>query len=72
MFCKELSPVTSKKEVMLQVMNVTPTPITINKGGMKLGEAIPRHNVMLVDDIINDVVAIQTDQFDQFCQLICA
>ena len=41
--------------------NVSPTPIIIYKG-MKLGEASPRHNVMLVDDNINDVVAIQTDQ----------
>ena len=58
---KTLSPVTSGEEVVLQVMNVSPTPITIYKG-MKLGEASPRHNVMLVDDNINDVVAIQTDQ----------
>ena len=62
---RTLSPVMSKKEVILQVMNVSPTPITINKG-MKLGETTPRHNVMLVDDVmlINDVVAIQTKQTD--------
>ena len=41
-------------------MNVYPTPIAIYKG-MKLEEATPRHNVMLVDANINDVVAIQTD-----------
>ena len=35
--------------------------ITIYKG-MKLGEATPRHIVMLVDDNRNDVVAIQTDR----------
>ena len=29
---------------------------------MKLGEATPRHNVMLVYGNINDVVAIQTDR----------
>ena len=54
---RTLSPVTSRKEVILQVMNVSSTPITIYKG-MKLGQATPRHNVMLVDNNINDVVAI--------------
>ena len=58
---RTLSPVMSRKEVIVQVMNVSPTPITIYKG-MKLGEATPRHNVMLVDDNINDMVAIQTDR----------
>ena len=57
---RTLSPVTLGKEVILQVMNIRSTPITIYKG-MKLGEATPRHNVMLVDDNINDVVATQTD-----------
>ena len=42
-------------------MNVSPTPITIYKG-MKLGETTPRHNVMLVDDNINNVTATQTDR----------
>ena len=58
---RTLSPVTLRKVVILQMMNVSPTPITIYKG-MKLGEAPPRNNVMLVHGNINDVVAIQTDQ----------
>ena len=57
---RTLSPVTLGKEVILQVMNIRPTPITIHKG-IKVGEATPRHNVMLVDDNINDVMATQTD-----------
>ena len=56
-----LSPVTSGKEVILQVMNVSPTPTTIYKG-MKFGEATPRYNVMLVDDYVDHVVAEETDQ----------
>ena len=44
----ELSHVTSGKEVVLQVMNTCSTPVTIYKG-MKLGEVIPRHNILLVD-----------------------
>ena len=43
-----LSPVLAGK-VILQVMNVSPSPIKLYKG-MKLGEATPRHNVLLVDD----------------------
>ena len=58
---RTLSPVMLGKEVVLQVMNVSPTPITIYKG-MKLGEATPRHNVMLVDDNINNVTATQKDR----------
>ena len=42
-------------------MNVGPTPITIYKG-IKLREATLQHNLMLVVDNINDVLAIQTDQ----------
>ena len=42
-------------------MNISPISLTIYKG-MKLGEATPGHNVMLVDDNINDVVVSQTDQ----------
>ena len=42
-------------------MNASPTPITIYKG-MKLGEAIPRQNVMLMDDNINEVADTQTNQ----------
>lgn len=52
-----LSPVLSGK-VNLQVMNVSPTPVTIYKG-MKLGEATPRHNVMLVDSKESDLVTRQ-------------
>ena len=37
---RTLSQVTSGKEVILQVMNTCPTPVTVYKG-MKLGEAIP-------------------------------
>ena len=53
--------VRSGQEVVLQVMNVGPTPITIYKG-IKLREATPQHNLMLVVNNINDVLAIQTDQ----------
>ena len=62
-FCiaRTLSPVTSGREVILQVMNISPTPITIYKG-MMLGEAIPRHNVMLVEENANDRVDAQIDQ----------
>ena len=57
-----LSPVTLGKEVVLQVMNISqPTLITIYKG-MKLGKTTSRHDVMVVDDNINNVVATQTDQ----------
>ena len=58
---RTLSPVMSGKEVVLQVMNISPTPTTIYKG-MKLGEATSRHSVMLVDDNINNVMATQTDR----------
>ena len=58
---RTLSPVMSGKEVVLQVINVSHTPITIYKG-MKLRKATPSHNVMLVDDNINNVTATQTDQ----------
>ena len=58
---RTLSPVMLGKEVVLQVMNVSPTPITIYKG-MKLGKATPRQNVMLVDDNTKNVTATQTDQ----------
>ena len=55
-----LTPVQSGKEVILQMMNISPTPITIYKG-MKLGEATPRYNVMLVDDNVNKVAAMHTN-----------
>ena len=42
-------------------MNISPTSKTIYKG-LKLGEATARHNVMLVVDNINDVLATQTDR----------
>lgn len=46
---RTLTPVQSGKEVILQVMKVSPTPVTIYKG-MKLGEAIARHHVLMVND----------------------
>ena len=57
---RSLSPVLSGKEVILQVMNISPTPVTIFKG-MRLGEAIPRHSVLLVDNV-KDIVTSQKDQ----------
>ena len=44
-------------------MNISPTPVTIYKG-MRLGEAIPRHCVLLVDhDNVNipEPATVQTD-----------
>ena len=67
---RTFSPVMSGKEVVLQVMNVSPTQITIYKS-MRLGEATPRHNVMLVDDNINNVTATQqTDHRPRILTLI--
>ena len=43
-----LSHVTTRREVVLQVMNTSPVPVTVYKG-MKLGEPIPRCNVLLID-----------------------
>ena len=45
---RTLSCVLSGNQVALQIMNTSPTPVTIYKG-MKLGEVTPRHNVLLVD-----------------------
>ena len=58
---RTLTPVRSGKEVILQVMNVSPTPVTIYKG-MKLGEAIPRHHVLMVNDRENKVVSVPMSQ----------
>ena len=60
---RSLTPVLSGKTVILQVMNISPTPVTIYKG-MRLGEAIPRHCVLLVDhDNVNipEPATVQTD-----------
>ena len=56
-----LTPVRSGKEVILQVMNVCPTPVIIYKG-MKLGEAIPRHHVLMVNDGVNKVASMPMSQ----------
>ena len=48
------------EKVILQVMNVSSMPVTIYKS-MNLGEATPIHNVLLVDDNVNDVTATQED-----------
>ena len=58
---RTLTPVQSGKEVILQVMNVSPTPVTIYKG-MKLGKAIPRHHVLMVNDDVNKVASMPTSQ----------
>ena len=39
-----LNPVSSGKEIIIQAMNISPTPVTVYEG-MKLGEAVPRHSV---------------------------
>ena len=57
---RSLSPVLSGKEVILQVMNISPTLVTIFKG-MRLGEAIPRHSLLLMDNM-KDIVTSQEDQ----------
>jgi transposase InsO family protein len=58
---RTLTPVQSGKEVIVQVMNVSPTPVTIYKG-MKLGEAIPRHHVLMVNDGVSEVPSVPTSQ----------
>ena len=45
---RTLSHMTSGKEVVSHVINTCPTSVTVYKG-MKLGEAIPRRNALLVD-----------------------
>ena len=47
------------KEIVIQVMNISPTPVTVYTG-MRLGEAVPRHSVLLVDNMQPGVQA-QTD-----------
>ena len=46
---RTLTRVKSGKEVVLQVMNVSPTPVTIYKG-MKLGEETPSNNKFVEQD----------------------
>lgn len=45
---RSLSTITPDKKVVLQVMNVSPSPIKICKG-MKLGEVIPMQSVQLAE-----------------------
>ena len=47
---RSLSPLTNSADVVLQVMNISPTPVTIYKG-MKLATASPQHSVLLVSDV---------------------
>ena len=56
---RTLSPVSSGKKIIIQVMNMSPTPVTVY-GGMKLGEAVPR-TVFLVDDVPEMADTTQTD-----------
>ena len=49
-----LSCVLSGNQVALQIMNTSPTPVTIYKV-MKLGEVTPRHNVLLIDQAVTAV-----------------
>ena len=58
---RTLTRVQSGKEVVLQVMNISPTPVTIYKG-MKLGEATPSHNIFVVHDNAREVAATQRSQ----------
>lgn len=44
---RSLSPVRNCTDVMLQLMNISPTPVTVYKG-MKLASATPERNVLLV------------------------
>ena len=46
---RSLSQVLPGKEIVMQVMNISPTPVTVYKG-MRLGEAIPRRSILLVDN----------------------
>ena len=42
-----LSPLTNNTDILLQVMNISPTPVTIYKG-TKLATMTPEHDVMLI------------------------
>ena len=44
------SPLTDSADVVLQAMNIIPTPVTVYKS-MKLATATPQHCVLLVSDI---------------------
>ena len=46
---RSLSPLLNQTEVILQVMNTSPTPLTIYKG-MKLGTATLRYNILSISD----------------------
>ena len=67
---RSLSPLLNQTEVILQVMNTSPTPLTIYKG-MKLGTATPGYNILsisnadsLVDERSMDTTAILPDGID--------
>ena len=45
-----LSPLTNSADVVLQVMNISPTPVTIYNS-MKLATATPQNSVLLVSDV---------------------
>ena len=47
---RSMSPLSNGTYIPLQVMNISPTPVTIYKG-TKLAKAIPEYSVMLVSDI---------------------
>ena len=51
---RTLSCVLSGNQVALQIMNTSPTPVTIYKD-MMLREVTPRHNVLLVDQVVTAV-----------------
>ena len=44
---RSLSPLANGSDILLQVMNISPTPVTIYKG-TKLATMVPEHSVMLV------------------------
>ena len=58
---RSLSQVLPGKEIVMQVMNVSPTPVTVYKG-MRLGGAVPRHSVFLVDNNLQEANDTKTDQ----------
>ena len=57
---RTLSPVSSGKKIIIQMMNISPTPVTVYEG-IKLGEAVPRHSVFLVDDVPEMADTTQTN-----------
>ena len=66
-----MSPLANGTDILLQVMNISPTPVTIYKG-TKLAKVIPEYSVMLVSDttpLVSDTAATTTtstilDQID--------